>query len=100
MDSRAKVFIPPDIKPPPMPHEVEAAWILARHFNCEISKNTIEYIFRKALEQSRYIVIDGRRTKLTDTIMESKIRYEVRKRSQRIKVIYVKKSLDVVEIVK
>jgi hypothetical protein len=32
----AKVVISPGIVPPPEPHEVSAAWILARHYNCII----------------------------------------------------------------
>jgi hypothetical protein len=33
---KAQVIISPSIKPPPEEHEVSAAWILARHYNCAI----------------------------------------------------------------
>jgi hypothetical protein len=33
---KAQVIISQSIKPPPEEHEVSAAWILARHYNCSI----------------------------------------------------------------
>jgi len=33
---KAEVIISESIQPPPEPHEVSAAWILARHYNCII----------------------------------------------------------------
>ena len=31
---KAEVFIPPNLDNPPEEHEIEAAWIIARHYNC------------------------------------------------------------------
>ena len=36
-ESKAQVIIPSNIKPPPEEHEVSAAWILARYYNCTIT---------------------------------------------------------------
>jgi len=32
----ANVIIPADLDNPPEPHEIEAAWIMARHYNCAV----------------------------------------------------------------
>ena len=34
MEDEAKVIIPPNLDNPPEPHEIEAAGIIARHYNC------------------------------------------------------------------
>lgn len=31
---KSEVFIPPNLDNPPEEHEIEAAWIIAKHFNC------------------------------------------------------------------
>ena len=33
---KAKVIIPPNLDNLPEPHEIEAAWIIARHYNCVV----------------------------------------------------------------
>jgi ribosomal protein S6 len=94
--SNAKVTIPGNLDHPPEPHEVDAAWILAVHFDCEVeflkeskgymvktpdikmrgvfyeikspngkSKSTISNNLNKAKEQSRNIILDLRRLKMS-----------------------------------
>jgi len=36
MKDEAEVIIPPNLENPPESHEIEAAWIIARHFNCVV----------------------------------------------------------------
>jgi hypothetical protein len=126
----AQVSVPTNHPNPPAEHEVEAAWILARHFNCTVEflipvddykrttpdivmlgilwevkapkgtsrKYTIKDQFKRASKQSKNIIIDGRRTKLSDDFIENAIRYELKTRHQIKRLLFINKSARVVEI--
>ncbi|MCL1804546.1 MAG: hypothetical protein FWG28_00845 [Clostridiales bacterium] len=124
-----KVIIPVGHPNPPEPHEVDAAMVLARHYQttveflvpvddykrksadivmlgveweikCPIGKSryTIQEQFRRASKQSKYIIIDSRRTKLNDDDIEKSILHEIRKRPSIKRVLLVDKLEKVVEI--
>lgn len=130
MKQEAKVIISSGILPSPERHEVEIAWILAKHYTCVVeflkpidgyrmktadvvmngnlweikspqgnSKlNTIKEQFKKGTKQSKFIVIDGRRTKLSDVFIQKQIVFEMRNRPRTKKTIYINKSKEVIEI--
>ena len=124
-----QVIIPGSHPNPPEPHEVDAALILARHFQSAVeflvpvddylrksadvlmlgveweikcpsgtSKTTIGAQFRRASKQASNIIIDTRRTRLQDDEIESKIRYEMNKRTAIKRVIMIDKTEKVIEI--
>jgi hypothetical protein len=47
---KADIFIPPNLDNPPEDHEIDAAWIIARHYNCLVRflKPIIGYKVRTA----------------------------------------------------
>jgi hypothetical protein len=125
----SQVVIPLSHPNPPEPHEIDAASILARHYQCIVnflipvddykrksadmvmfgvqwemksptgaSKSTIENQFRRASKQSKNIVIDTRRTTLTDEEIEKAIIRETKKHSVIRRVIMINKEKIVVEI--
>jgi hypothetical protein len=125
-----QVIIPAGHPNPPEPHEIEVAWILARHFNTTVeflipaddykrktadivllgveweiksptgkSRNTVGYQFRRASKQSKYIVFDGRRTPISDTAIQDRIRFEMAKRISIKRVLFVAKSSEILEAV-
>jgi hypothetical protein len=126
---KANVIIPTNLDNPVEKHEIEAAWIIANHYNDVVeflrpidgyriktadfvmnglmwelkspigkSKNTVEYTLRRASEQSKFLIFDGRRAQLADEFIEKKILYELRKRRSIKKAIFIKKAEDVIEI--
>jgi hypothetical protein len=111
-------------------HEVDAAWILARHYNAVIeflrrvdgykistpdivmngvlweikspegkSKKNIERQVKRALKQSRNIIIDGRRSGSDDVSIENKLRKEVEAHTSIRRLVYITKTEKVLEIV-
>jgi hypothetical protein len=128
-NDNAAVIIPSNLDVLPEPHEIEVAWILARHFSCSVqfmkridsykiktpdiemlgiqwemksptgnSKTTIRRQFARASKQSKYIVIDSRRSELPETIFENRLRYELSEWRSVKKVILITKAGKVVEI--
>jgi hypothetical protein len=128
---KAEVIIPHNHPNPPEPHEVEAAWILARHFStvvtfiipvndygrksqdivllgviCEMKsprgkskKHTIKDQFDRATsQQASVLVLDGRRTKLSDEHILAKIRHELNHRRRIKRVIFISKTEEVIDI--
>ena len=124
-----QVIIPASHPNPPEPHEIDVAWILARHFRCTVeflipiddymrktadiimhgveweikspagdSKSTIGNQFRTASRQSKYIVIDTRKTTLEFVSIEKSVHHEIKKRVTIKKVILINKSAVVIEI--
>lgn len=65
-----------------------------------VSRHTVEYLFKKALHQSRHIVIDGRRTKLTDQVIQTKIGASIHMHPRVERVIFISKQKRVIEILK
>lgn len=61
---------------------------------------TIQSQFRKGVRQSHALVIDGRRTTLTDSFIERQVVAELRRRSRVKKVIFITKSTKVIEYLK
>ena len=124
-----QVIIPANHPNPPEAHEIDAAYILARHYQCEVkflipisdfkrktadiimlgveweikspigkSKYTIQDQFRRASKQAKNIVLDTRRTKLKDDLIEKYILAALKKRPSIKKVILINKLQKVVEI--
>ena len=62
------------------------------------SKYTIQEQFRRASKQARNIIIDTRRTKLNDELVENSILVELRKRPNINKVILINKFEKVMSI--
>lgn len=59
-------------------------------------KTTVEYQF-KGLRQSRYLVIDGRRTKLSDEYILKQIALEIPKHPRANKVLFITKQANVID---
>ncbi|MDR1271395.1 MAG: hypothetical protein LBK04_00115 [Clostridiales Family XIII bacterium] len=126
-----QVIIPAEHPNPPEQHEIEVAWILARHFSCTIefllpvddykrktadltmdkleweikspqghSKSTVHHKISRASKQSKYIVFDGRRTSLSDEILQRRIRVELKERRSIKRILFITKSSNVLEIMK
>ena len=125
------VIIPDNHPNPPEDHEVEAAWILARHFSTVVeylipvdgyktktndveidgiiweiksptgnSKTTVGNQFKEASKQrARNIVFDSRRTKLKDSVVLSRVRFEMKRRRSVKRVLFIAKDENVVEII-
>jgi hypothetical protein len=130
MPQNADVIIPDGMKPLPEEHEIEIAWILARHYRCVVeflqptagykmktpdivmngvmweiksplgwsARSTVEFQFRSGLRQARSLVIDGRRTKLEDGLLQRQITAEKRRHRRCDRVIYISKDGKVVVI--
>ena len=62
------------------------------------SRYTIQEQFKRASHQAKRIIIDSRRTKLTDESIEKSIRFEQAKRPAIQRVIFINKSEKVIEI--
>jgi len=123
------VIIPTDHPNPPEQHEVDAAYVLARHYQTIVeflvplddykrksadilmqnvvweikspngsSKSTIRNQFRRASKQSKFIIIDTRRTQLKYQSIEKSVLFEVKERPYIKKVILIDKHEIVVEI--
>lgn len=60
-------------------------------------KSTVEYQF-KGLKQSRNLIIDGRRTKLSDTFIKRQITLEITRHSRVGRIIFITKSDKIVEL--
>lgn len=120
----ANVIIPTNMKPLPMLHEIEAAWILARHFNTTVTfiqpsasygiksydftMNGIEWELKSPIGNSKahtlkrqfdyakgknlHLIIDCRKTKLTDAFCESKIRFELTKHKSVFRLLMITKN--------
>lgn len=58
-------------------------------------RSTVERQF-KGLKQSANLVIDGRRTPLTDQFMLSQINKEIQKHRRAKKILYITKSKDII----
>ncbi|MDR2610492.1 MAG: hypothetical protein LBC58_03450, partial [Clostridiales Family XIII bacterium] len=61
-------------------------------------KLTVSRQFKIASKQSKFIVFDSRRTKLNDDFIEKQIRFETAKRPTIRKVIFIKKSVEILEL--
>jgi len=61
-------------------------------------EHTIKDQFKKAKGKNHYMVIDGRRTKLDDDLIISKINFELTKHKGIKKLLFISKSEKVVEI--
>lgn len=59
-------------------------------------KSTIEYQF-KGLKQSRNLIIDGQRTKLSDMFIKSQIKLEATRHTRVGKIIFITKSGKIIE---
>ncbi|MDR3307395.1 MAG: hypothetical protein LBS58_00645 [Coriobacteriales bacterium] len=126
---KAEVVILESIQPPPEPHEVSAAWILARHYNCAIeflkpldgykhktpdfvmralqwevkspkgnSKRNIRDKLSNAKTQSPNIILDARRSKLSDAYIESELRKQVIVKKSIYRLLMITKAEIVIEI--
>ena len=124
-----QVIIPVGHPNPPESHEVEAAYVLARHYQTVVefivpvddykrksadilmksavweikspigkSKSTIRNQFRRASGQSRCIIIDARRTRLEDSIIEKEVQFQIKERPYIQKVIIIDKTEKIIEI--
>jgi hypothetical protein len=62
------------------------------------SKHTIGYQFRRASKQSKHIILDGRRTPISDTDIMNNMHFELAKRSTIKRLIFISKSSEVIEI--
>lgn len=123
MPQTADVIIPDGMKPLPEEHEIDVAWILARHYRCvveflqptagykmktpdivmngvmwEIKSPTgssrrlmIQYQF-KGLKQSRNLIVDMRRTKLDDELVQKQIRIEISRHGRVGKILCITKT--------
>ena len=60
-------------------------------------KSTVEYQF-KGLKQSRNLVLDGRRTSLSDAFIRRQIEQEIARHSRVGRVIFITKSSTVIEL--
>jgi hypothetical protein len=63
------------------------------------SKRNIERQLKRALKQSRNIIIDGRRSDFADDIIEKNLRYEAKLRQSIRKLVFITKSKKIVEII-
>ena len=61
---------------------------------------TIQTQFKKAAKQSPALIIDGRRTKLTDSIIQKQMAAELKRRSRVKKALFITKSGKVIENLK
>jgi len=126
---KAEVIISESIQPPPEPHEVSAAWILAHHYNCIIeflkpldgykhktpdfvmralqwevkspkgnSKRNIRDKLSDAKTQSPNIILDARRSKLSDAYIESELRKQVIIKKSIYRLLMITKAEIVIEI--
>jgi hypothetical protein len=78
---KAQVIISPSINPPPEEHEVSAAWILARHYNCPIEflkpldgykRKTPDFVMR-ALEWEMKAPIGHSKTTISNNLITAKL---------------------------
>jgi hypothetical protein len=60
-------------------------------------KSTVEYQF-KGLKQSRNLVLDGRRTKLSDTFIKAQTQQEIARHTRVGRIILIAKSGAVIEL--
>jgi hypothetical protein len=126
---KSRVIVNPNLSNPPSAHEIDAARIVAKHYDTVIeflrpvegykiktadfvmnglmweikspignSKLTVSRQFKIASKQSKFIVFDSRRTKLSDDFIEKQIRFEITKRTTIKKVIFIKKSAEILEL--
>jgi hypothetical protein len=63
------------------------------------SRTTIGRQIERAARQSKYIIVDGRRTELDDDLIVKRIRYELGKRRSIKRVIYISSFSEVLEII-
>ena len=128
MKQKSEIVIPEGMKPQPEDHEIDIAWILAKHYECIIEflrpsagykmktpdivmdgimweiksptgrsqKFTIQDQF-KGLKQSRNLIIDGRRTKLDDILIQRQIELEMSRHTRVGRVIFITKQSIIVE---
>jgi len=125
---KAEVFIPPNLDNPPEKHEIEAAWIIARHYDCLVmflkpivgyKIKTADFVIQgvlwelksptsrsrrkcvsrqlaNALEQSKNIVFDGRRTKLEDEFLKDQLLAELKKKRSIRKLVFITKKQEII----
>ena len=125
---KAEVFIPPNLDNPPEEHEIEAAWIIAKHYDCLVKFlkpiigykiKTADFVIQgvlwelksptstsrrkcvsrqlvNALEQSKNIIFDGRRTKLNDEFLQDQLLSEVKKKRSIRKLIFITKNDEII----
>jgi hypothetical protein len=62
------------------------------------SKKNVGSQFKRASTQSKRIVFDGRRTSISDAVIEKTIRFELAKRPSTKRLIFITKSAEVIEI--
>ena len=129
-EKKARVIIPINLDKSPEDHEIEAAWIIARHYNRAVdflrpvddykrktpdivmngqlweikspigkSKNTIERQIKRAVKQSRNIIVDGRRSAIPDNVLQSELLKQCMIRRSIKQLIFITKKLSVVEII-
>jgi len=122
----ANIIIPSDVDRLPELHEIDIAWILAKHFNCEVvflrrlqgfkrktpdiqmmgvlweikspigkSKNTVRHQIERAVKQSKNLIIDNRRSKISDKIFNKQIQKEFDERHFIKRIIVIDKSENV-----
>jgi len=127
--NKGQVIIPANHPNPPESHELNAAHLLARHFQCTVefliplddykrktpdfkmlgaewelkspignSKDTIRNQMRLASKQSKYIVIDIRRSKIHPSKAERKIRNELSIRQATKRVLLIINANKIVDI--
>ena len=67
---KAEVIIPPNLDNPPEEHEIEAAWIIARHYNCLVKFlrpiigykiKTADFVIRGELWELKSPISESRR---------------------------------------
>jgi hypothetical protein len=70
MKEKADVIIPPNLNNPPEDHEIEAAWIIARHYGCLVrflkpiigyKIKTPDFVIRGLLWELKSPISDSRR---------------------------------------
>ena len=125
---KAEVFIPPNLDNPPEKHEIEAAWIIARHYGCFVKFlkpiigykiKTADFVIQgvlwelksptstsrrscvsrqlvNALEQSKNIVFDGRRTKLEDEFLKDQLLAELKRKRSIKRLIFITKNREII----
>jgi hypothetical protein len=64
------------------------------------AKSTVHHQLVRAAKQSKYIVFDGRRTSLSDEILQSRIRAEMKEIRSIRRILFITKSSEVLEIAK
>ena len=93
---KAKVIMPTDLPNLPEQHEVEVAWIVARHY-----QKTIEFL--KPVDDYKRttadFVMDGRRSSIPDDVLLNRLNYSASQRTTIRKLIFISKEKIVLELI-